>query len=98
MDLVGPKLARDLASRYPGAVFISALKGVEALLDAVQREISSGRERMEVLIPHAEYAVASRLYGLAEIHARNSTDDGLWMDVSLPRAASARYSRYRVSD
>ncbi|MEJ7840940.1 MAG: GTPase HflX [Rubrobacter sp.] len=98
MDLVGPELARDLASRYPGAVFISALKGVEALLDAVQREISSGRERMEVLIPHAEYAVASRLYGLAEIHARNSTDDGLWMDVSLPRAASARYSRYRVSD
>jgi GTP-binding protein HflX len=98
MDLVGPKLARDLASRYPGAVFISALKGVEALLDAVQREISSDRERMEVLIPHAEYAVASRLYGLAEIHARNSTDDGLWMDVSLPRAASARYSRYRVSD
>nr|MBA4117099.1 GTPase HflX [Rubrobacter sp.] len=73
MDLVGPKLARDLASRYPGAVFISVLKGVEALLDAVQREISSGRERMEVLIPHAEYAVASRLYGLAEIHARNST-------------------------
>lgn len=95
MDLVGPKRSRDLADRYPDAVFLSALKAVEPLLDAVYREISSDRERMQVLIPHAEYAEASRLYGLAEIHARKSTDEGLWMDVSLPSSASARYNPYR---
>ena len=52
---------------------------------------------MEVLIPHAEYAAASRLYGLAEIHAQRNTDAGLWMDVSLPRSAMARYQPYRVA-
>ena len=95
MDLVSPERARDLGAWYPEAVFLSAHKTVGPLLDAVYREISSDRERMEVLIPHAEYAEASRLYGLAEIHARKSTDAGLWMDVSLPRSASARYNPYR---
>lgn len=94
-DLVSPTRVRDLSARYPDAVFLSALKSVEPLLDAVYREISSDRERMQVLIPHADYALASRLYGLAEIHARESTDAGLWMDVTLPRSASARYNPYR---
>ena len=55
------------------------------------------RERMQVLIPHSDYGAASRLYGLAEIHAQRNTDTGLWLDVSLPRSASARYRPYRVA-
>jgi hypothetical protein len=51
---------------------------------------------MEVFIPHAEYAAASRLYGLAEIHAQENTASGLRMDVSLPRAAAAKYAPYKV--
>ena len=51
---------------------------------------------MEVVIPHAEYAAASRLYGLAEIHAQENTASGLWMDISLPRSAAAKYAPYRV--
>ena len=94
-DLIGPQRVRDLRSWYPDAVFLSALESVEPLLDAVYQEISTDRERMELVIPHAEYAEASRLYGLAEIHARESTETGLWMDVSLPRSASARYNQYR---
>jgi hypothetical protein len=66
------------------------------LLERIYDSISSQRERMEVFIPHAEYAVASRLYGLAEIHAQENTPSGLRMDVSLPRAAAARYAPYRV--
>ena len=54
---------------------------------------------MEVLIPHADYAAASRLYGLAEIHARENTAEGLRMDVSLPRAAAATVrSHTQLSD
>ena len=98
MDLVGEKRSRDLRAEYPNAVFVSAAAGgVEPLLEAVYGEISDRRERIEVLIPHADYAQASRLYGLAEIHDRKSTEEGLWMDVSLPRSLTARYSRYRVS-
>jgi GTP-binding protein HflX len=96
MDLVSEEREAELGREYPGAVMISALEGCDALLEEIYRAIASGRERMEVLIPHAEYAAASRLYGTAEIHAQEDTEAGLWMDVSLPRSASARYAPYRV--
>jgi GTP-binding protein HflX len=96
MDLVSEEREAELRREYPGAAMISALEGCEALLEEIYRAIASGRERMEVLIPHAEYAAASRLYGTAEIHAQENTTRGLWMDVSLPRSASARYAAYKV--
>jgi GTPase len=96
MDLVSEEREAELRREYPGAVMLSALEGCEALLEEIYRSIASGRERMEVLIPHAEYAAASRLYGAAEIHAQEDTEAGLWMDISLPRSASARYAPYRV--
>ena len=96
MDLVPEERAAELRREYPEAVTISALEGCEALLEEIYRTIASGRERMEVMIPYAQYAAASRLYGLAEIHAQENTMDGLWMDVSLPRSASARYAPYKL--
>jgi GTPase len=96
MDLVPEKRASELRREYPEAVMISAPVGCEALLEEIYRTISSGRERMEVLIPHSEYAAASRLYGTAEIHAQENTASGLWMDVSLPHSASAKYAPYKV--
>jgi GTPase len=96
MDLVPRDRTRELRRDYPEAVMISALRGCDALLERIYGVIASERERMEVFIPHAEYAAVSRLYGLAEIHAQENTDAGLWMDVSLPRAASARYAPYKV--
>ena len=96
LDLVSAERARELRREYPEAVMISALGDCEALLEEIYDRIASERERMEVFIPHAEYAAVSRLYGLAEIHARENTDSGLRMDVSLPRAAAARYAPYRV--
>jgi GTP-binding protein HflX len=97
MDLVSGKRAWELAREFPDAVRISALNGCEPLLDEIYRRVAEQRERMQVLIPHSEYGAASRLYGLAEIHAQRNTDAGLWLDVSLPRSASARYRPYRVA-
>jgi GTPase len=97
MDLLSEERARKRRRDYPEAVMISALEeSCEALLERIYAAIASQRERMEVFIPHSEYAAASRLYGLAEIHAQRDTEGGLWMDVSLPRSATARYSPYRV--
>ena len=96
MDLLSEGRAKELRREYPGAVLISALEGCEALLEEIYRTIASERERMEILIPHAEYAAASRLYGTAEIHAQENTTAGLWMDVSVPRSASAKYASYKV--
>jgi len=97
VDLVSEEREGELKRKYPGAIMISALlDDCGPLLEEIYRTIASGRERMQVLIPHAEYAAASRLYGTAEIHAQEDREAGLWMDVSLPRSASAKYASYRV--
>ena len=96
MDLVSKKRAAELRRDYPHAVTISAIGDCEPLVAEIYRAIGSMRERMKVFIPHAEYAAASRLYGLAEIHTQENTDAGLWMDVSLPRSASGKYAPYKV--
>jgi GTPase len=95
-DLVSAERAAELRRDHPQAVMISATLETEALVEEIYHAIASRRERMRVFIPHADYAAASRLYGLAEIHAQENTDSGLWMDVSLPRSASGKYSPYRV--
>ena len=96
MDLVSKERATELRRDHPHAVSISAIEDCEPLVEEIYRAIASMRDRMRVFIPHAEYAAASRLYGLAEIHAQENTDSGLWMDVSLPRSASGKYAPYRV--
>ena len=96
MDLVSKERAAELRRDYPRAVTISAIGDCEPLVAEIYRAIASMRERMKVFIPHAEYAAASRLYGLAEIHTQENTDAGLWMDVSLPRSASGKYAPYKV--
>jgi GTP-binding protein HflX len=96
MDLISLERAAELRRDHPQAVMISAIQDCEGLVEEIYRCIASRRERMRVFIPHAEYAAASRLYGLAEIHAQENTDSGLWMDVSLPRSASGKYASYRV--
>jgi GTPase len=96
MDLVSEARAAELRRDHPHAVTISAIRDCGALVEEIYRAIASRRERMRVFIPHAEYVAASRLYGLAEIHAQENTESGLWMDVSLPRSASGKYAPYKV--
>src|SRR3712207_5424296 len=59
VDLVPGDRARELRRDYPEAVMISALRGCDALLERIYGVIASERERMEVFIPHAEYAAAT---------------------------------------
>jgi GTPase len=94
MDLLDNELIRELRAKYPDALMISALSGCEDLLEEIYASIASRRQRMVLLIPHSDYAAASHLYGLAEIHARENTPEGVRMDVSLPLAATPRYAPY----
>jgi GTPase len=93
-DLIDEEDIRVLSSEYPDAVMISALDDCENLLQRIYASISARRQRMSLLIPHSDYAAASHLYGLAEIHARENTPDGVLMDVSLPKSAAFRYTQY----
>ena len=97
MDLLNTERIGELRTRFPDAVMISALSGCGDLLGKIYASISSQRQRMTLLIPHSDYAAASHLYGLAEIHARQNTPDGVRMDVSLPRSMALRYAPYNTS-
>src|SRR5918995_284879 len=98
IDLLAEERIRELRAEYPDAVMISALHGCEDLLQEIYASIASQRQRMALLIAHSDYAAASRLYGLAEIHTRENTPDGVLMNVSLPRSATARYIPYITTD
>ena len=95
-DLIDEEGIRQLGAEYPDAVLISALQDCEALLERIYTSISVQRQRMSLLIPHSDYAAASRLYGLAEIHTRENTTEGVHMDVSLPDSVAFRYAPYTV--
>src|SRR5215217_8329811 len=93
-DLIGEERLHELRADYPEAVTISALHDCEDLLESIYASISAQRQRMSLLIPHSDYAAASHLYGLAEIHTRENTPEGVRMDVSLPSSAAFRYAAY----
>jgi len=98
VDLISSSRLEELMAVYPDAVSVSAISGdLDPLLNAIHAAISHTRMRMEILIPHSEYGVASKLYGSAEIHASRDTNQGAWLDVTLPRSIIGKYSRYRVS-
>ena len=85
-----------LEREYPEAIKISAIRSVAPLARAIRQNISGGFERMRLLIPHQDYAKAARLYGSAEIHAEKSTEEGVWMDVTMPKQDLAKYAGYRI--
>ena len=96
-DLLTTEDHLSLSGKYPSAVLISAAKSTAELLDAIHRSISSDRERVQILIPHKDYGKASHLYGNAEIHDTKDTEEGLWMDVSLPRSTRGQYASYELN-
>ncbi len=97
IDLVSKERVSELEKDYPDAVMISAISsGTAPLLDLIYSAIARDRERVSLIIPHAEYASASQLYGLAEIHDSSETESGVRLDVTLPKRAASRYQRFRV--
>lgn len=97
IDLVSEESLRKLSSSYPGAVLISARRDASPLLDAINAALASNRVRMRLLIPHADYGAVGGLYGRAEIHAREDTEDGLKLDVTLTKPQAHRYAHYRTT-
>lgn len=95
-DLLSAERRRQLSDAYPMAVLISARQDATPLLEAINEALASGRVRMRLLIPHAEYGAINGLYGRAEIHTREDTNEGLALDVTLPKPQARRYAHYRA--
>jgi GTPase len=96
-DLLSEERRREREIRYPDAVMMSAKQDVGPLADAINDSLSRGRVHMRLLIPHADYGAVSGLYGRAEIHAREDTNEGLKLDVTLPKLQAIRYAHYRTA-
>jgi GTP-binding protein HflX len=96
-DLISTERRRKLLARYPDAILMSARLDAGSLADAVNAALARSRVRMRLLIPHAEYGAVSGLYGRAEIHTREDTDEGLVLDVTIPKLQVHRYAHYRTA-
>jgi GTP-binding protein HflX len=97
VDQITERRRLELAASYPGAVLMSARLDASPLLDAINEVLTRSSVRVELFIPHAEYGAVSGLYGLAEIHARENTVEGLKLDVTLPKPQAHRYAHYRTA-
>ncbi len=96
-DIIREDRLHELAVRYPDSVLMSALRDAGPLLDAVNSRLARSRVRLRLLIPHAEHGLVSALYGRAEIHQRNDTNQGIELDVTLAEPQARRYSHYRTA-
>src|SRR5918993_463582 len=97
IDLLSGERRRELASTYPEAVLMSARRDASPLLDVINQALATDRVRVCLLIPHAEYGAVGGLYGKAEIHAREDTEEGLKLEVTLAKPLVNRYARYRIA-
>ncbi len=97
IDLLSKERLADLRADYPAAVRISAARDSAPLLESIYEAISTGMERLELLIPHSEYGLAAQLYGRAEIHTSQDTLDGLRLDLTAPKSLANKYQPYRTS-
>lgn len=98
VDLLSSEETSSLARRYPSAVLVSSLESTENLSDAIHQAIALNRERVQLLIPHSDYGKASYLYGNAEIHDTENTEEGLLMDASLPQSMRGQYEQYTLEN
>lgn len=96
VDLLSERETERVSNFYADAVTVSAIENVSDLRGAIHAEIAGGRERMEILIPHSDHGLVSRLYGASEIHSSNYTPDGIYLDVSVPYSLVTRYSPFKV--
>jgi GTP-binding protein HflX len=101
IDAVDP-LGRDrLASRFPGALQVSATtgEGLDGLRARIASRFQDRFEAVWLLVPYDEGARLAELYALgAPIEERRDEEDGVLVLARLPRAERRRYARFLVGE
>ena len=95
-DLISRVRSEKIRRDYKDPILISAIQDAYPLMEAIQTKIAERGQTMNLLIPHSDYEAAARLYGYADVHNREATEEGVLLRVTLPGQNSARYSKYRV--
>ncbi|MBD9219129.1 MAG: GTPase HflX, partial [Clostridiales bacterium] len=77
---------------------ISALdgKGVEAMLETIEKLIKSFKKSIKVCIPYSDGKTASMVYGRCEVISEEHTADGILMELYVDEEMENRLSNYLV--
>jgi GTP-binding protein HflX len=102
VDLLGPasrrRAVQEIATRYPDAVPISALRrtGLERLLRALETVSRQDRVRLYLRVPYGEDAVIADLRRQGGIDRLEHAEDGTRAWGWAPRAVAHRFERFRL--
>lgn len=95
-DLLSNEDMNGIKDRHPEAVYMSAARDTIPLEARIHEEISKVRPRTKLLIPHTEYNLVGDLYQTSEIHSVENVNEGVILEVSLPKAKLVKYDEYSL--
>src|SRR5215217_1659611 len=101
IDAVDPLRRRRLASRFPGALQVSARtgEGLDALRGRIASHFAQRFQPVRLLVPYEEGAKLAELYALgAPIDERVDRPEGVLVRARLPRAEVHRFASYLVAE
>jgi GTP-binding protein HflX len=102
VDLLGPaglrRAVQSFSDRYPVVVPISALagRGVEALLEALDRAPEPEMVAVELLVPYGREGVLNELRQMGGLERTEYTNAGTLARGRAPRSALHRFDEFRV--
>jgi len=101
IDAVDPLRRRRLASRFPGALQVSARtgEGLDALRGRIASHFAQRFQPVRLLVPYEEGGKLAELYALgAPIDERVDRPEGVLVRARLPRAEVHRFASYLVAE
>lgn len=98
VDLVDAATRLALASRFPGAVPVSAEtgEGVDELIDAIARAATASETLMEVVVPFSRGDLASLAHSRCTVLAESYDERGTIMTLRVPSEMKASFGPYAV--
>ena len=98
VDLVDASTRLVLASRFPGAVLVSAEtgEGVDELIDAIARAATASETLMEVVVPFSRGDLTSIAHSRCTVLAESYDERGTIMTLRVPSEMKASFEPYAV--
>lgn len=98
IDLLAPERARELAAaagdRGPVPISARSGAGLEVLVARIRKELESFSVQVELVIPYEKAAVLSFLHDQGKVTSETYQDEGIRVEVELPRAAAVSLRQY----
>lgn len=96
-DLLSQGRRETLRRKYPEAVIVSAREDIRSLVEEIYAAIRRLRQTMRIFVPYSNHEYVAGLYGVAEIHDCRTTEEGTFLEVTVPERLVGRYRRYRIA-